>query len=209
MTLILGLEIPKIGAFVSSDSYCAEGTEISRCDDGKTKTLMLRGMPVLVSNCGSIPTERAIHLALNRLLSDIPEEMGMEDIRSRFREMMEYRLPKYLREELGDNDDDECEMDGKALIAFDGKIYLLDDDISVWRNDVGFYAIGAGASYAKGAFAMEMLHFGEALSEPGMMNEEIASGILERVMNASASICNAVLPPFRLDASMDGGNEKC
>jgi ATP-dependent protease HslVU (ClpYQ) peptidase subunit len=107
------------------------------------------------------------------------------------REWIEQELTQIVKEEMVKSgliaNDEPMPDDSTFLIAFDGKVYIFEDDFSIWRSSRGYQAIGAGSSFAKGA--LEALHKEKSLSPESK---------LLRALEAADNLCTFVLPPFTI-----------
>ena len=147
MTTILGLQLPD-RVEIYADSQITEGDGRKYIHGKMHKIAKRKGF--LISGAGeAFPCDIAQHI----WKPPLPED---DDYKNVYHFMIETVVPS-LRKCLTDNgynwnDESDDEYRFSFLIAFDGQLFSIADDLSVTMRYDGVYGVGSGSKYAIGAF---------------------------------------------------------
>lgn len=174
MTTLIGVQYEN-GCLLVADSRTTD-------DSGKiyshpeVKKIAERG-PLLVAGSGEVlPCDVLQHIWE-------PPPMSKADRLDTYHYMIAKAMPS-LRKCLNENgfnfDEPKTEARFQFLIAANGELFDIDDDLSVSRSDTGFYAAGSGGAYAMGALlagadahiAMEIASKVTAFTAPPYISKE-------------------------------------
>lgn len=141
--------------YLGGDSYLCndpQGEFYNLCSESKVYRVGNIGVAV----CGNVSVEQTLEELLRKHISN-DQFVDLKFIKSEI-------LPKFRRilkrRDLLIAGENGLEMIGKScfILAFNGKSYFLEEDLSIWNSQAPYNAIGAGEKPAKSAFeAMELL----------------------------------------------------
>ena len=150
MTTIIGVQYEDHCLFMADNQVTLDGGRRYKHPDMKK---ISKVGDYLVAGSGEVaPCDIAQHLWN-------PPAMSAKDRKDTYHFVIAKLMPS-LRKCLEDNgyDFDEGKSDGKSgesrfnlLIAANGQIFDIADDMSVCMSDAGFYGVGSGSPYALGA----------------------------------------------------------
>lgn len=144
MTVITALE-HKGKVFLAGDSFCGTDFNVDLCDESKVYSVANVGVGI----CGSVRCEQIFEKTLRKQVKNrkkITREWIQDTLAEIFRREMEKRG---ATSEM--NGMKEMPHNSSFIIALNGQALIFQDDFSLFRSPRGYAAIGAGASYAKGA----------------------------------------------------------
>jgi hypothetical protein len=141
--------------YLGGDSYLcndAQGEFYNLCSESKVYRVGNIGVGV----CGNVSCEQALEELLRKLVKS-DQVVDLKFVKSEL-------IPKFRRilkrRGLLTEGENGLEMIGKScfILAFGGKAYFLEEDLSIWNAQVPYNSVGAGEKPAKSAFeAMELL----------------------------------------------------
>ena len=150
MTTIIGVQYDDHCLFMADNQVTLDGGRIYKHPDMKK---ISKVGEYLVAGSGDVaPCDIAQHLWN-------PPTMTAKDRKDTYHFVISKLMPS-LRKCLTDNgyDFNENKVDGKSdgsgfnlLIAANGQMFDIADDLSVCMSDAGFYGVGSGSPYALGA----------------------------------------------------------
>ena len=166
---------------MAGDSFCGSETQKNLCKEPKVYKVGALG----VGLCGMVRQE----LILEKTIRKAIETDGIVVTHK----WIKFELPDLIADAFEGKsatveDRSQITMGESAyMIAFDGRIYYLDDDFGIWESQRPIAAIGIGKQYALGALSVNM-------KLPYTTPEEMLTGALEIAHEWSIW----VEPPYRI-----------
>lgn len=174
MTTLIGIQYEN-GCLIVADSRTTD-------DNGKiyshpdVKKITERKQLIIAGSGEVLPCDIAQHIWE-------PPQMTKADKADAYHYMIAKAMPS-LRKCLLDNgfnfDEPKTDTRFQFLIAANGELFDIDDDLSVSRSETGFYTAGSGGAYAMGALlvgadahqAMEAATKASAFTAPPYISKE-------------------------------------
>ena len=145
MTCIVGIEHQnKVyigGDSAISDEYCVD----SCYDNEKVFTIP----PYIFGICGSMRVTQIIHYAFNALGDENNDNADIAFLVTKFTSKLRKLLQSNGISLTSDNGD--ILPDTSFLLGFKNKLYTVDNDFQIVRNDCGYASVGTGSEVAIGA----------------------------------------------------------
>lgn len=181
MTVVIGAVINKT-IYLAGDSFCGDEDTAELCRD--PKVLNVRH-DIGLGLCGDVRTERLVTKAIKSIFSRRKKAVTDVWLKSDFSIQLHNKLKNsgVLRDDKGIHHLE----DSQYILAYDGHIYYLDENLALWESQMPYVAIGAGRNHALAALGFA--HICGALEE----NPEEA---LKNVLELCALHSPWVYPPY-------------
>ncbi len=144
MTAIVAITNGK-NVWMADDSFCGSENVLDLCKSAKVYKIGKLGIGL----CGRIRQELILEKTLTKLI--------LKDKIEITHDWLKFELPDILVKEMrmasatSEKNGQLTLGDSSYMLAFDGKIYYLDDDFGIWDSQRDIAAIGAGRYYALGS----------------------------------------------------------
>lgn len=180
MTCIIAIVDGQHNVWLAGDSFCGDDNIRNMCNASK----VYKVGPLGIGLCGYVRQELIIEQTIRQALEKDNVQVTHDWIK--------FELPNLISKNMHTNNaiinkDGQSTM-GKSsyLIAFDGRLYYLDDDFGIWETSKKIAAIGAGKYYALGAL--------QAIINSGVYSTP--EQMLLDSLKVSCEWSNWVVPPY-------------
>lgn len=183
MTVVVALRCSDGSVVMGGDSFCGDEDVLDVCLAPKAYMVG----PVGVGICGGVRTEQILERTLREV---IPEK---KDVTAKW---LQSDLTDILHETMSDQkvvtstEGFHSLKDSSYLLVFDGVIYHLEEDFSLWDSRRNFAAIGAGKQFALGALGVQLSRLGR------FPDVEEATTMVQWALQTTATWSPWVCSPF-------------